>query len=432
MFIASVLGKFTTSRIIVYHCFFKRKYSNSNQIFINGKSYEVDSWTNVTPKIISYIGKNLHLQKSHPLSLLRERITNFFYFHYKNNRGNPLFSVYDNLYPIVTVEQNFDNLLVPEDHVSRNKSDCYYLNSKYLLRGHSSAHENELIQSGLDNFLIFSDVYRRDQIDSSHYPVFHQVEGVRLFLRHELFSLNPDAEGSIDVFEKGVRTETKQEVHTYDAARVVEYSLKSSLTALVRHLFGQKVRWVDAYFPFTHPSFELEMKFNGEWMELLGCGVLEHQTLVKAGVEDKIGWAFGIGLERLAMILYNIPDIRLFWSTDPGFLNQFNVSDINTNVKYKPISIYPPCPNDISFWLPGNADEFSDNDFYDLVRTVAGDVVEQVNLVDKFYHPKKKLYSRTYRIVYRHMEKTLTQEEVNKVHRLVEEAAERSLEVKIR
>ncbi|KAK2720287.1 hypothetical protein QYM36_004237 [Artemia franciscana] len=362
MFIASVLGKFTTSRIIVYHCFFKRKYSNSNQIFINGKSYEVDSWTNVTPKIISYIGKNLHLQKSHPLSLLRERITNFFYFHYKNNR----------------------------------------------------------------------DVYRRDQIDSSHYPVFHQVEGVRLFLRHELFSLNPDAEGSIDVFEKGVRTETKQEVHTYDAARVVEYSLKSSLTALVRHLFGQKVRWVDAYFPFTHPSFELEMKFNGEWMELLGCGVLEHQTLVKAGVEDKIGWAFGIGLERLAMILYNIPDIRLFWSTDPGFLNQFNVSDINTNVKYKPISIYPPCPNDISFWLPGNADEFSDNDFYDLVRTVAGDVVEQVNLVDKFYHPKKKLYSRTYRIVYRHMEKTLTQEEVNKVHRLVEEAAERSLEVKIR
>jgi phenylalanyl-tRNA synthetase alpha chain len=101
-----------------------------------------------------------------------------------NRKGNPLFAVFDNLNPVVTTQQNFDSLLVPDDHVSRSASDTYYVNSETLLRAHTSAHQADLIRSGLDAFLVVGDVYRRDEIDSSHYPVFHQMEGVRLFTTH--------------------------------------------------------------------------------------------------------------------------------------------------------------------------------------------------------------------------------------------------------
>lgn len=78
------------------------------------------------------------------------------------------------------------------------------------------------------------------------------------------------------------------------------------------------------------------------------------------------------------MLKYSIPDIRLFWSKDTGFLSQFATADPWTSVKYKPVSIYPQCHNDISFWLPKDV-QFSPNDFYDLVRSVGGDLVEQVH-----------------------------------------------------
>ncbi|MGH0124185.1 UNVERIFIED_CONTAM: hypothetical protein FKN15_054108 [Acipenser sinensis] len=104
------------------------------------------------------------------------------------------------------------------------------------------------------------------------------------------------------------------------------------------------------------------------------------------GAHEKIGWAFGLGLERLAMILYNIPDIRLFWSKDERFLKQFRVSHIDQEVTFQPLSKYPPLINDISFWLPSQG--YSENDFYDLVRSIGGDLVEKVSLFDQFTHPK--------------------------------------------
>ncbi|KAJ8957667.1 hypothetical protein NQ318_017559 [Aromia moschata] len=105
----------------------------------------------------------------------------------------------------------------------------------------------------------------------------------------------------------------------------------------------------------------------------------------------------------------------MFWSKDTGFLNQFKVDDVNQSVVYKAISQYPQCINDISFWLPENG-EFSSNDFYDLVRSVGGDLVEQVSLIDSFSHPKSGKTSHCYRIIYRHMNKTLTQAEANAIH----------------
>lgn len=91
-----------------------------------------------------------------------------------------------------------------------------------------------------------------------------------------------------------------------------------------------------------------------------------------------MGWAFGLGLERLAMILFSIPDIRLFWSQDPRFTSQFSAE--KGIVTFKPYSKHPECKKDVSFWLPQGVDavEWHENDFCDAVRDVAGDLVETV------------------------------------------------------
>ncbi|CAB4065311.1 FARSA [Lepeophtheirus salmonis] len=277
----------------------------------------------------------LHLRTHHPLQLLRSRITNFFYKEFENNRGNPLFSVHDQLSPVVSLAQNFDSLLIPQNHPSRSQSDSYYLNSQHLLRAHTSAHLQDLISMGLDNFLVFGDVYRRDEIDSTHYPIFHQAEIVRL--SNEIDSPFDDGK---------------------EKPRETKLSYTPSFP-----LFGSDIqfKWVDAYFPFTHPSWELEILYCDKWIEVLGCGIVRQEILFNSGVPERIGWACGLGLERLAMKLYQIPDIRLFWSKDPGFLNQFVTDDVNKSIIYKEISKFPQCINDISFWL--HSQEFSSNDF---------------------------------------------------------------------
>ena len=145
--------------------------------------------TNVTPRVLSKISSHLHTVPKHPLNLIRRRIENHFYSSYSRigkAGGSPLFSIFDNLSPIVSLYDNFDSLLTPKNHVSRNASDSYYINSELMLRAHTSAHQEELIRSGLDAFLVVGDVYRRDEIDSTHYPVFHQVEGVRLFKKTQV------------------------------------------------------------------------------------------------------------------------------------------------------------------------------------------------------------------------------------------------------
>ncbi|XP_060920982.1 phenylalanine--tRNA ligase, mitochondrial [Labrus mixtus] len=411
--------------------------TGQDSLEVLGHSYPRDDFTNVTPKILEKVGRNLHNQSHHPLWLIKERIKAHIYSSYVGRWGNPLFSVHDNLSPVVTLEQNFDSLLIPPDHPSRKRGDNYYLNRKTMLRAHTSAHQRELVRSGLDAFLLAGDVYRRDEIDTSHYPVFHQMEGVRLFSNHELFSKVQNGE-ELSLFERGGRrTPNKQEAHTLEAVKLVEFDLKHTLTRLVAHLFGEdlEIRWVDCYFPFTHPSFEMEVRFQGDWMEVLGCGVMEQELLNSAGAGNKAGWAFGLGLERLAMVLYGIPDIRLFWSQDERFLEQFRVQDIEQPVCFQALSKYPPLHNDISFWLPESKESedgqesFTENDFYELVRSVGGDLVEKVTLVDEFTHPKTRRRSQCYRIIYRHMERTLSQQEVRLVHEQIERSAQTELGV---
>jgi phenylalanyl-tRNA synthetase alpha chain len=128
---------------------------------------------------------------------------------------------------------------VPKDHPSRKKSDCYYINKELLLRAHTSAHQSELIKQGMNNFLVVGDVYRRDEIDRSHNPIFHQMEGVRLCGLHEVFQDEKVAK-ELRVFDKGEssRSPGKQESHTIDAVMIMTQSLQTTLLKLVQHLFG--------------------------------------------------------------------------------------------------------------------------------------------------------------------------------------------------
>jgi phenylalanyl-tRNA synthetase alpha chain len=168
------------------------------------------------------------------------------------------------------------------------------------------------------------------------------------------------------------------------------------------------MRWVDAYFPFTEPSLELEIFFNNNWLEVLGCGVLRDRVVEKSGKDSNQikGWAFGIGLERLAMKLFNIPDIRLFWSNDDRFLKQFKDESI---VTFKPYTKYPPCYKDISFYIPN---DFNENDLFEVIRNVAGDLVEDVKCVDSFFNKKLNKTSKCFRILYASMDRNLTNQEV--------------------
>ncbi|MFH4983709.1 hypothetical protein AB6A40_010418 [Gnathostoma spinigerum] len=238
---------------------------------------------------------------------------------------------------------------------------------------------------GLDNFIVIGDVYRRDEINRTHYPAFHQLECVQLFTANELFGTSVNTPSLFE--ENGKRDEVKQEWHTLNATNFITIQLKE-------------------------------------------CPIF---SLYSAGATDKVGWAFGLGLERLAMILYDIPDIRLFWSQDSGFLSQFAGKSPEHRFKYKPVSVHPQVFFDLSFWLPDGVipEELTANT-YDLIRSVGGLLVEQVNLSDSFTNRKTGKRSQTYRIVYRSNEKALTKEEVRVVHEEIEKQMEKRFSVKVR
>merc|ERR1712216_222864 len=235
-----------------------------------------DPHNNVSDYIYQRLGINLHQRPDHPLGILKNVIGDYF----DSKFGNNSFKRFDDIHPIVSTFENFDSVLVPKDHISRSVNDTYYVNADSVLRCHTSAHQHEKLKGGEKQFLVTGDVYRRDSIDATHFPVFHQMEGVRVFEKEEWES-------------KGV-----------EAVDLAKDELKATLEGLARKLFGDvEMRWVDAYFPFTEPSIELEIFYMGDWLEVLGCGVMEKQILDNCDLGDKKAWAFGLGLERLAMVL---------------------------------------------------------------------------------------------------------------------------------
>ena len=426
-------------------------------LHIQGKSYSIDDFTNVPPSILEFLPRKLHLEHSHPLSITRQLIEKSF--------QRPIYTHYNDLSPVVSVAQNFDSLGFPADHPGRGRTDTYYINRNTVLRTHTSAHEADIFRSNpSEGYTIGADVYRRDAIDRSHYPVFHQMEGARMWDRRKVPGENIVKavwgdiqrlrQHNLEVEDPSPtvhpqRNPLQAEHHSLKEVEAISAHLKRTLEGVVVEIFSRarkttlhnskamdagneplKIRWVEAYFPFTSPSWELEVFWQGDWLEILGCGVTKQQLLIDSGVPSQVGWAFGLGLERVAMLLYSIPDIRLFWSNDQRFLSQF--SSIDRIQSYVPFSIHPACHKDISFWLRDSSSNaggglkattsaFHENDFMEIVRGVGGDLIEDVKLTDEYIHPVSQRKSLCYRINYRSLERTLRNEEANQLQKQIEE-----------
>ncbi len=215
---------------------------------------------NTPLSIKAKIGKNLHLAPQHPLNYIKSKIESHFRKTYKNPDGSSLFSFFDNFPPQVSVKMNFDDLLFPNDHVGRSPTDTYYLSPTTVLRTHTSAHQSSLFLQSNPAFLVTGDVYRRDEIDSSHYPVFHQMEGAKLFS----LPIPSSSSGTPPLPDKPTKFYyDDQDYKSHPDIAYVAKDLKNTLEGLVKSVFGNvETRWVDTYFPFTTPSFELEIYFK--------------------------------------------------------------------------------------------------------------------------------------------------------------------------
>ena len=319
--------------------------------------------------------------------------------------GNPLKAINDKVLGIKEFA-DFDVIKIPEiiptkilfdlfdfakDHPARSESDTYYADQENVLRTHDTVMwyyylnhpdvKKKISKGESFGVFCFGKVYRKDEIDRHHMNVFHQMGGLYLV---------PDSQKQLTIED-----------------------LKKALTLIVQSIFGSKVvfRFNVDTFPYTDPSLEVEVQINGKWIEILGGGMPKKTVLSNFGVSGYNGWAFGFGLERLGIIKMEIPDIRLFWSTDPRITSQFK--DINS--KFKEVSKYPDTSRDISFIINKDVNL---NNYYEIVRDCAENLIEEVKLIDQFENDKKfgvGKKSYTFHIVYRSHERTLTNEEVNKI-----------------
>ena len=143
-----------------------------------------NEWNNITPAIANKVGLNIYKNPLNPICILKKSILSYFDDKYKDE-----FQVFEDFSPIVTTKQAFDDILIPKDHVSRRKSDTYYVDATHVLRPHTrlgslsemtcSAHQVELLAKGIQSFIVVGDTYRRDEVNRTHYPVFTQMEIVR-------------------------------------------------------------------------------------------------------------------------------------------------------------------------------------------------------------------------------------------------------------
>ena len=343
---------------------------------------------------------DLSRTKGSPLSEIVERVRNL-----------EIFKNFDNITipEVVPTDISFDLFNFPKDHPARSTSDTYYIDEKNILRTHTTLSwyyyltsdfgKEKIKKNEIVGVLSYGKVYRKDEIDRRHMNIFHQIDG---------WFITPREKGVIDIED-----------------------LKNVLVEIIQSVFGKQIqyRFNPDSFPYTDPSLEMEIQINSQWVEVLGCGVVQGNVLEKLGADSKnyTGWAFGFGLERLAIISMELPDIRLLWSQDPRVKRQLKMGQ-----KFVEVSKYPPVVRDISFVVPNN---FIPNDYFDTVRDIAPGLVEQVELIDKYENEAKfgkDKVSYAYRITYRSLDKTLTNEEVDKLHKKLEEETAKTYEATVR
>ena len=190
---------------------------------------------------------------------------------------------------------NFGALNFPEHHPARDMQDTFFIDKDIVLRTHTSNVQIHLMEENEPplRFIVPGRVYRNEAISYKSYCLFHQVEGL------------------------------------YVDKNVSFGQLKGCLEYFVKKMFGEKckMRWRPSYFPFTEPSAEVDIwdDQRKQWMEILGCGMVDPEVFNNVGYDSKVwhGYAFGMGVERIAMLKHNIDDIRLFYNGDIRFLRQF-------------------------------------------------------------------------------------------------------------
>lgn len=353
---------------------------------------------NIPVNITDRIGRTLYNTSDHPICIVKEKVFEYFSDLAKIEIESPY----------VPIEYNFDKLRVPKDHPSRNPTDTFYKDDETVLRTHMTCYLYPMGSSTTGTsklkYITCGDVYRKDAIDATHYPVFHQIDAFCI------------VEDGIDV---------KQD-------------LRNRLSGFVKHLFGEDCVYRiledkehnDIYFPFTVDSLEIEVELklengNTKQLEILGAGTVHPDIMSDLGLPNCKAWAFGMGLERLAMVLFDIPDIRLFWSQNPKFLKQFSAGKIT---KFKPFSKYEMCYKDISLFLN---DKFSYNDLCSIARDEDKlNIIESISLIDSF--TKNGRESHCYRVVYRAMDSTLKNQEVDKIQEYIRQRLTNELGVEIR
>ncbi|WP_428034751.1 phenylalanine--tRNA ligase subunit alpha [Amphritea sp.] len=234
---------------------------------------------------VSLPGRGQSLGGLHPVTKTLQRIEEFFArVGYSVAEGPEIEDDY----------HNFEALNIPSHHPARAMHDTFYFNANTLLRTHTSGVQVRTMESQQPPIRIICPgrVYRCDY-DQTHSPMFHQVEGL--------------------IVDKDISFA----------------DLKGTLEQFLREFFEEdvKVRFRPSYFPFTEPSIEVDIdRGDGKWLEVLGCGIVHPKVFEYSGIdpEQYTGFAFGMGVERLAMLRYGVNDLRLFFENDLRFLSQFN------------------------------------------------------------------------------------------------------------
>lgn len=319
---------------------------------------------------------------------------------------------------IVPADISFDLFDFPLNHPARSRSDTYYING-HILRTHTTIMwyyylNEEIIKKKIKNglpvgSLSYGKVYRKDEIDRSHMNVFHQMDGWYLCRKDEKI--------------------------------ITSLDLQNVLIKIAQSVFGNdvKYRFNEDKFPYTDPSLEMEIEkpFFAEattgkdekWVEVLGSGVVKGKVLKNLGVDPNIynGWAFGFGLERLAIASMDLPDIRLLWSDDERVKKQLHLGN-----KFKEVSKFPGVTRDISFVV---SKDFVPNDYFDLIREIGQDLVEEVRLLDTYKNSEKfgeSEISYTYRIMYRSNERTLLSGEVDEIQKKIYDETAKQFNAELR
>ncbi len=320
----------------------------------------------------------------------------------------PTFKQFDEIAipEIVPAKESFDLFNFPPEHPARSKSDTYYVDEENILRTHTTVMWYYYFNQGdvqekikahkTLGVICHGKVYRKDEIDRRHMNIFHQIDGLYLCPKTE--------------------------------HEITQNDLKDVLIEVAQGVFGDKIayRFNPDTFPYTYESLEMEVDKNSlnteknteEWVEVLGAGIVQPNVLEKLGVDSTAynGWAFGFGLERLAIISMELPDIRLLWSNDARVKKQLQLG--HTFVE---VSKFPPIVRDISF-IVGN--DFIPNNYFDTVRDIIGDLAEEVQLLDRYENADKfgaGKVSYAYRITYRSLDRTLTDTEINDLHKKLEQ-----------